>query len=169
VDLKSLRKISTPTFWITLTVAAGWALVALMTGEGRTRSVDAIFTLSVPFNGIRRGDLASLVLTERIVVQAIALPLTALTESSRGIWAVYVAERGPDERGPTERGPTERGPTDASVLSRRQVELLHLVGEDVYVKGTLEAGERVVSAGLHRLVPGQRVTTTASDWQGESQ
>ncbi len=132
--------------------------------EGRTRSVDAIFTLSVPFNGIRRGDLASLVLTERIVVQAIALPLTALTESSRGIWAVYVAERGP-----TERGPTERGPSDASVLSRRQVELLHLVGEDVYVKGTLEAGERVVSAGLHRLVPGQRVSTTASDWQGESQ
>ncbi len=25
--------------------------------DGRTRSVDAIFTLSVPFNGIRRGDL----------------------------------------------------------------------------------------------------------------
>jgi RND family efflux transporter MFP subunit len=120
---------------------------------GRTRSVDAIFTLSVPFNGIRRGDLARLLLSEHIVAQGIELPLTALTESSRGIWAVYVAEPGADE---------------VSTLSRRQVELLHLVGEEVYVKGTLEAGEQVVSAGLHRLVPGQRVITTASDWREES-
>jgi RND family efflux transporter MFP subunit len=122
--------------------------------QGHTRSVDVIFTLSVPFNGIRRGDLARLVLDERIVAQGIELPLTALTESSRGIWAVYVAEPGADA---------------ASILSRRQVELLHLAGEEVYVAGTLEAGEQVVSAGLHRLVPGQRVTTTASVWQGESQ
>jgi hypothetical protein len=38
--------------------------------EASTRSVDAIFALSVPFNGIRRGDLARLVLTERIVAGA---------------------------------------------------------------------------------------------------
>ncbi len=120
---------------------------------GLTRSVDAIFTLSVPFNGIRHGDLARLLLSERIAAQGIELPLTALTESSRGIWAVYVAEPGAG---------------GVSTLSRRQVELLHLVGEEVYVKGTLEAGDQVVSAGLHRLVPGQRVTTIASDWRGES-
>ena len=122
--------------------------------DGRTRSVDAIFTLAVPFNGIRRGDLARLMLTERIAARGIELPLTALTESSRGIWAVYVAE------------PTTDG---AGILSRRQVELLHLVGEEVYVAGTLEAGEQVVSAGLHRLVPGQRVTTTTRPWRGRSQ
>ena len=108
---------------------------------------------------IERTRLLHDALTERILVQTIELPLTALTESSRGIWAVYVAEP----------GATEGGPDDASVLSRRQVELLHLVGENVYVRGTLEPGERVVSAGLHRLVPGQRVTTSASAWQGESQ
>lgn len=84
--------------------------------EASTRSVDAIFALSVPFNGIRRGDLARLVLTERIVARGIELPLTALTESSRGIWAVYVAEPGTG---------------DTSTLSRRQVELLHFVGEEV--------------------------------------
>jgi RND family efflux transporter MFP subunit len=118
--------------------------------EGSTRSVVVIFTLSVPFNGIRHGDLARLELTEEIDAEGIELPLTALTESSRGIWAVYVAEPGPD---------------GSSVLSRRQVELLHLKGEEVYVNGTLEAGEQVVSAGLQRLVPGQKVTTS-SEWQG---
>jgi RND family efflux transporter MFP subunit len=118
--------------------------------EGSTRSVVVIFTLSVPFNGIRHGDLARLELTEEIDAEGIELPLTALTESSRGIWAVYVAEPGPN---------------DSSVLSRRQVELLHLKGEEVYVNGTLEAGEQVVSAGLQRLVPGQKVTTS-SEWQG---
>jgi RND family efflux transporter MFP subunit len=122
--------------------------------EASTRSVDAIFTLSVPFNGIRRGDLARLVLTERIVARGIELPLTALTESSRGIWAVYVAEPGTG---------------GVSTLSRRQVELLHLVGEEVYVNGTLEAGEQVVRAGLHRLVPGQRVVASASHSPGELQ
>jgi RND family efflux transporter MFP subunit len=122
--------------------------------EASTRSVDAIFSLSVPFNGIRRGDLARLVLTERILAKGIELPLTALTESSRGIWAVYVAEPGTG---------------DVSTLSRRQVELLHLVGEDVYVSGTLEAGEQVVRAGLHKLVPGQRVVTSVSDSPGELQ
>ncbi len=121
--------------------------------EGMTRSVDAIFTLSVPFNGIRRGDLATLVLTESIPAQGIELPLTALTESSRGTWAVYVAEPGTSE---------------ASILSRRQVELLHLLGEKVYVRGTLSAGEQVVKEGLHRLVPGQRVTTRKNELGGES-
>jgi RND family efflux transporter MFP subunit len=122
--------------------------------DASTRSVDAIFTLSVPFNGIRRGDLARLVLTERIVATGIELPLTALTESSRGIWAVYVAEPGPG---------------DTSTLSRRQVEVLHLVGEEVFVSGTLEAGEQVVRAGLHRLVPGQRVVARLSGSPGELQ
>ena len=121
--------------------------------EGLTRSVDAIFVLSVPFNGIRRGDLATLVLTESIPAQGIELPLTALTESARGIWAVYVAEPG----------------EEASTLSRRQVELLHLLGEEVYVRGTLTEGEQVVTGGLHRLVPGQRVITSESNQPGESQ
>jgi hypothetical protein len=111
----------------------------------------------VPFNGIRRGDLARLVLTERIVARSIELPLTALTESSRGIWAVYVAENRPHEV----------GTRDVRTLSRRQVELLHLVGEEVYVKGALEPGEQVVRAGLHRLVPGQRVISGAGDTAGD--
>jgi RND family efflux transporter MFP subunit len=45
--------------------------------EGSTRSVVVIFTLSVPFNGIRHGDLARLELTEEIDAEGIELPLTA--------------------------------------------------------------------------------------------
>jgi hypothetical protein len=37
------------------------------------------------------------------------------------------------------------------------------------VSGTLEAGEQVVRAGLHRLVPGQRVVAIVSGSSGELQ
>lgn len=108
-----------------------------------TRGVDALFTLELPFESVRRGDLVRLTVQERIVEPGFALPLSALTESARGLWAVYVAE--PDGKG-------------AAVLSRRQVELLHHDGESVFVRGTLKSGDAVVTEGLHRLVPGQSVS-----------
>lgn len=107
-----------------------------------TRGVDAVFELGAPFNGIRRGDLAVLTLTESVIKTTFALPLAALTESARGIWAVYVAE------------PAEGG---TRVLHRRQVEVLHQHQEQVFVRGALQPGDAVVTTGLHRLVPGQRV------------
>lgn len=108
-----------------------------------TRGIDALFILQLPFDAVRRGDLAQLTLEETVEVAGFALPLSALTESSRGLWAVYVAE--PDARG-------------GAVLARRQVELLHHDGDTVFVRGTLASGEAVVTEGLHRLVPGQAVS-----------
>lgn len=115
----------------------------LPTREGQTRNTDAIFRLEVPSHQLRSGDLAKLVLREVVHQPVIALPLSALTESSRGIWAVYVAVE---------------GTSDQASLERRQVELVHFEDEQVYVAGTLSAGEQVVTSGLHRLVPGQAVT-----------
>ena len=107
-----------------------------------TRGIDALFTLQLSFDAVRRGDLAHLTLEEPIEVAGFALPLSALTESARGLWAVYVAQ--PDANG-------------GAVLARRQVEVLHHDGDTVFVRGTLAAGETVVTAGLQRLVPGQAV------------
>lgn len=107
-----------------------------------TRSVDVLFTLHAPFNGIRRGDLARLEITRRLDQPGFWLPLTALTESSRGLWAVYVAVGGVGDEG---------------VLERRELEVLHQEADRVFVRGTLGDNEQVVADGLHRLVPGQRV------------
>ncbi len=116
--------------------------------DRRTRSVDVLLTLHAPLNGIRHGDLARLEITRRLNQPGFWLPLTALTESSRGLWAVYVAV-----------GLTG----DKSVLERRELEVLHQEADRVFVRGTLGDNEHVVVAGLHRLVPGQRVRITGAE------
>ncbi len=114
-----------------------------------TRSVDVMLTLQAPFNGIRRGDLARLQIDRSVTEPGYWLPLTALTESVRGLWAVYVVDA---------------ANSDTAVVERRELELLHQEADRVFVRGTLSDGERVVVGGRHRLVPGQRVRVTpASD------
>ena len=76
------------------------------------------------------------------------LPRRALTESSRGLWACYVA------LAPANGAETVSG----HVIQRRELELLHQAGDRVFVRGTLSDGEVVVVGGLQRLVPGQRVS-----------
>ncbi|MCZ6811995.1 MAG: efflux RND transporter periplasmic adaptor subunit [Planctomycetota bacterium] len=113
-----------------------------------TRTVDVLLTLHAPLNGIRHGDLARLEIARRLDQPGFWLPLTALTESSRGLWAVYVAV-----------GLIG----DKSVLERRELEVLHQEADRVFVRGTLGDSEHVVVVGLHRLVPGQRVRITGAE------
>ena len=45
----------------------------------------------------------------------------------------------------------------AFVLEQRSVEVLHQESDRVLVRGTIKEGDRIVSSGIHRLVPGQVV------------
>ncbi len=116
--------------------------------DRNTRSVDVALILHVPLNGIRPGDLARLEITRRVDQPGFWLPLAALTESSRGLWAVYVANGSDGETG---------------VIERRELEILHQETDRVFVRGTLASDDRVVVAGIHRLVPGQSVQITSSN------
>lgn len=107
-----------------------------------TRSVVAVFELEADLGSgpeaLRRGDLATLTVARALDEPGFWLPRSALTESSRGLWACYVAE------------PRAGG----HELTRRELELLHQDGDRVFVRGPLAQGDRVVTDGLHRLVPG---------------
>lgn len=116
--------------------------------KAATRTVNIVLTLPALTPGLQDGDLADLQIFDEIAETGLWLPLGALTESSRGLWACYVAE--PLKTGTDDKRATHR-------LARRQLELLHQRGEQVYVRGPISDGELVVSEGLHRLVPGQRV------------
>ena len=59
--------------------------------DNQTRSVDVVFTLHAEFNGLRRGDLATLSLRQPEESPGFWLPLSALADSSRGLWSCYVA------------------------------------------------------------------------------
>lgn len=118
-----------------------------------TRSVDIILTLNTEFDGIRSGDLARLQWDKRVNQAGFWIPLSALTESSRGLWAVYVINL------------NEGG---VGVLERRELEMIYQKTDRAFVRGDLSDGMSIVRSGLHRLVPRQRVRVAAIDEQNKT-
>ena len=107
-----------------------------------TRTVDAIFRMDGDSATLRPGDLARLD-TERFVeAPGYWIPAPALIEGPRGLWQALVVDQRDGE----------------SVLVKHTVEVLHASENRVFVRGTLEAGDLLVSEGTHRVVAGQKVS-----------
>ncbi len=109
-----------------------------------TRTVDAVFVVGDARSDVRPGDLAQLETRNWIAQPGYWIPLAALTEGPRGLWQVLVAQ-------------PEDGATDAHRLENRAVEVLYAETERAYVRGTLAAGDLLVTGGTNRVVAGQRV------------
>ncbi len=117
----------------------------LDTVEPDTRTVTAIFHFVTPPEGVRNGSLARVVVEHRVSERGFWLPISALTESRRGLWSTFALV-------------SEGGGDPASVrVERRELQVLHTESERAFVRGTLRDGDVIVATGLHRLVPGQRV------------
>jgi len=119
-----------------------------------TRTVTAMLELP-PGTVLTVGQTVRLQLSEMVSgSEGFWLPTTALTPSVRGLWSVY-----------TLRSPDASDPVPASVdpqaeifrVARQEVEILHTEGERALVRGTLQAGDRVIREGVQRIVPGQWV------------
>ncbi len=130
----------------------GWVKAILPERETSTRTVTVLLELPAAGSFARSGDLAEVVLARSVPAAGFWLPTSALAESVvpapqrgdvRGLWSCYVAE-------PSEGDDTHR-------IGRRHVEVLHATTDRVYVRGTLRRGERVITEGVHRVVPGQPV------------
>ena len=91
---------------------------------------------------LRDGDLAELNVPQRQDTTGYWVPTLALTESARGLWALYVAADRPG----------------GHTLERRQVQIATAEGDRVYIQGTLQPGELVVTGGIQGLAPGMLVT-----------
>ncbi|MEQ8406215.1 MAG: efflux RND transporter periplasmic adaptor subunit [Oceanicaulis sp.] len=104
------------------------------------RSVEAVFDLE-DAAGVQSGAVARLLLSTELRQRGFWAPLSALSEGRRGLWSVYalVAEG------------------DAWRLEPRPVEILHSEGDRVFLTGAVEEGSLILSAGVHRVTPGQRV------------
>lgn len=104
-----------------------------------TRTLTGVFRLQderVPFGAVVELELAS-----RVTEPGYWVPLAALTESDRGLWAVYVL--GQD-----------------STVERRLVEVIHSEPTRAFVRGTLSSGDKLITSDAARIVPGQRVDAT---------
>ena len=119
------------------TLLAGELRSVLPEVDASTRTVTAVLKL----DGTERmplGEVVELVVKRAVPEPGYWLPVSALTESDRGLWGVYVVN--PERR-----------------VERRLVEILHTESDRAYVRGTLVAGDAVVQSGVHRIVPGQLV------------
>ncbi|MCB1645288.1 MAG: efflux RND transporter periplasmic adaptor subunit [Pseudomonadales bacterium] len=104
-----------------------------------TGTVTALF--EVTDSSLFAGSVAELLLTTTVDTEGTWLPLSALSESQRGLWSVLVVEE------------TEGRQT----VVARLVEIMHRGADQVYVRGTLKSGDLVVTGGTSRIVPGQEV------------
>lgn len=116
------------------------AVRTLPTIDDTYRTVAWIFEVQ-PTADLRPGSTVRLHLEEPLERAGWSLPLSAITEGVRGMWSGYVIES--DETGPR--------------LRSVDLEVLHTTPDAVIVHGALRAGDRVLTEGLDRVVPGQRV------------
>lgn len=114
-----------------------------------TRTRDALFEPIDPPGNLHAGELVEFELSQWLDEKGLWLPLSALAVGPRGLWQAYVTE-------PVNEF-TPNGLIADNRIAPRPVEVLYQDGDRVFVRGSLFAGDRVVSVGLQRVVPGQLV------------
>ena len=116
--------------------------------EALTRVVQVIGVPVEPEVMLREADLMEVSLSREVAEPGYWLPISALTENARGIWSCLVAEPITDQTA---------GAEATHQLKRRDLQVISMEEERVYVQGNFQSGERIVTDGLHRVVPDQRV------------
>ena len=113
--------------------------------ETRTRTVSVLFEVEgadqVPF-----GEIAELIVERKVEARGTWLPLSALTEGRKGLWSVLTVVDG----------------KAGLKISREAAEVLHISGDRVFVRGSFQPGARLLTEGVNRVTPGQRVRLAAA-------
>ncbi len=113
--------------------------------NANTRTQTVVFDLDASaIARINPGQTVRLELQQDINNQGYWLPTEALTQGIRGLWVCY--------------GLTKAEDSDNYIVKQHAVEIINQSGDRALVRGTLQPGDRIVASGLHRLVPGQRVS-----------
>ncbi len=123
---------------------------------GRQSVTRVVEVIAVPHDStisLREGDLVEITVSDQVGRQGFWLPITALTENGRGLWSCLIAES---------LSPGDEEQNGSHRLSRRDIEIISLEGDRVYVAGNISTNDSVVVDGLHRVVPNQRVRITKS-------
>lgn len=104
------------------------------------RTVMATFAVAAP-GELSSGSVVRVSIGRDVQEDGFWVPVKALTTASRGLWLVYVA--------------APEG--DGFVAEHRSVELVHSDGGRAFVRGVVQAGDRLIVDGLQRIAPGMPV------------
>ena len=89
-------------------------------------------------------EIARFKITQTVATEGYWLPITALVKGDRGLWSCYAVIENKDN-------------PNSYQVERRLIEVLETNGKRVLVRGTIKAGDTIVTEGTQRLVPGQLV------------
>lgn len=104
------------------------------------RTVTVVFDIRTP-DLVDPGAIVRLALDRDVDERGFWVPVSALSESARGLWSIYIAEK-----------------VDGGWRASAQlVEIVQAEGARAYVRGTVRDGDQIIQDGLSRLVPGQPV------------
>lgn len=123
--------------------------------EAGQRTVTTVFDI-LDAEQVSTGAVVRLQMPRTVSEPGLWVPVSALSEGQRGLWALYIARREGD------RWYARPG----------LVEVIQNEGERVYVRGAVSDGDRIILDGLQRLTPGQEVlprldpTATAAQTEG---
>jgi len=121
----------------TITGATVRSVVPVITSQTRTMMV----TFDVPANSVSSGELVSAIVQDWQEASGAWLPLRALSSDVRGLWRVNkVIDK-----------------TTNPHVTFENVQILYSDKNRAFVTGTLSNGDIIISDGIARLAPGQRV------------
>ena len=124
--------------------------------NANTRTQTVVFNLEdFPLSRINPGQTVRLELAESINAEGYWLPTSALTQGIRGLWNAYTVASG-------DKGDKPDGMASLRI-KQHSVEIVHQQGDKALVRGTLKPGDLIVTDGVHRLVPGQKVSMDTLD------
>ncbi|MGV3000719.1 efflux RND transporter periplasmic adaptor subunit [Vibrio sp. E150_018] len=93
------------------------------------------------------GQIGYLIFQESQPISGFWVPLSALTNGIRGTWNVYVIVSNKDHL----------------TTERRSVEIIYANSHQAYIRGAIYNNEKLVTEGLHRIVPGQDISIATKE------
>ncbi|EDM66835.1 hypothetical protein PE36_23432 [Moritella sp. PE36] len=119
-----------------------------------TRTISLRFALA-DNSAVYNGQLAYLALSQAYQQPGYWVPLSAITDGVRGMWNIYTLEQDVMQQ---DRDDHAAATPALFQLKSTTVTVLHATETAAYVQGDLKDNQAYVNVGIHRFVPGQRVT-----------
>lgn len=136
---------------------AGWLAAKAPEFNKATRTQTVILVLDpIATAPPTPGQVVNLDVSKTVQAEGFWLPTGALLEGVQGLWSCYALVEAGVTADSASMDKSAVEPTFS--VEKRDVEILKAETDRVLVKGNLRSGDRVVSDGIHRIVPGQSVT-----------
>ena len=125
--------------------------------EQASQTVTVVLEMQGGIGQMVMGETARLIVNQRQAQAGYWVPSTGLIAGDRGLWSVYVLSDATAEGYRVARRDVEVLYTESDAAESGDSPL-ERQSQRAFIRGLVEAGDRVITSGTHKVVNGQRVT-----------